>query len=189
MCPASSSTWWCDVKRWLNRSLSRVDASFTRRVIRGIGLSAMLLLTACGWQLQGARHIADNLQPLYVHWSDVHSEFALALQERLRIAGVRLTDNINEAHATLNIAKDETSHRVISVSTANTPLEYEVFYNVEVNVQAGGDDTLLQQPLSAARSYTYTEAAALAKQREEEVLTSTLAGELADQVMRQLKTL
>jgi len=156
---------------------------------RALAASALLLLTACGWQLQGTRHVSESLTPMYLELSDAHSDFNNALQQRLRLAGVRFTDDTAVSHTTLHVSKDEFGRRVLSVSTSNTPLEYEVFYNVQLEVRSPSGDVLLEQPLSAARSYTYNEAAALAKQREERVIVETLASELADQVMRQIRTL
>lgn len=170
--------------------MHRVKPHRLLRAAQNAGLSCLLLLSsACGWQLQGAHHVSDSLMPVYMQLSDAHSDFSVALQERLLTAGVHLTTDASAAHATLQVVKDDTGHRVISVSTSNTPLEYEVFYNVQVEVRSQTGDVLLQQPLSASRSYTYSEAAALAKQREERLLTESLADELADQVMRQIRTL
>lgn len=157
--------------------------------LRAVAAGMLLLLTACGWQLQGTRHVSESLTPMYMELSDAHSDFSNALQQRLRLAGVRFTDDSASPHTTLHVSKDEFGRRVISVSTSNTPLEYEVFYNVELEVRSPSGEVLLQQPLSTSRSYTYNEAAALAKQREERVITETLASELADQVMRQIRTL
>lgn len=160
------------------------------RSLRWLTAGLLLLLSSgCGWQLQGARHVSDSLLPMYMQLSDVHSDFSIALQTRLQTAGVHLTTDATQAHATLQVSKDENGRRVISVSQANTPLEYEVFYNIQVEVRSQSGEVLLQQPLSAARSMTYSEAAALAKQREERLLTTTLAGELADQLLRQIRTL
>lgn len=151
--------------------------------------SLLLLCNACGWHLQGAQRISAALLPMYVQLSDLHSDFSVALQSRLQTSGVRLTQDSMQAQATLHIIKDDTGRRVISVSESNTPLEYEVFYNIQIEVRSKSGDILLEQPLSAARSVTYNEAAALAKEREQRLITVTLAGELADQLVRQIRTL
>lgn len=162
----------------------------TLRPLRWLSVSCLLLLSSgCGWQLQGARHMSDTLMPLYVQLVDSHSDFGVALQARLRVAGVRLTEDATQAQATLHVSKDETGHRVISVSESNTPLEYQVFYNIQIELRSQSGEVLLQEPLSASRSITYNEAAALAKQREERLLTINLAGELADQLLRQIRRL
>lgn len=161
-----------------------------RRGWRALSVGLMLLLIGgCGWQLQGTRRVSAKLMPMYMQQIDAHSDFSAALRQRLRLAGVTVTEDASAAQTTLHIVKDESGHRIISVSATNTPLEYEVYYNVNVEVRSQSGDMLLQQPLSATHSYTYSESAALAKQREELILTETMAGELADQIMRQIRTL
>ena len=148
-----------------------------------------LLCSGCGWQLQGAHHVAANLQPLYLEFVDAHSEFSRALQQRLALAGVQLVDDASQAQVVLQVNRDNRGHRVISVSARNTPQEYEVFYDVEISLKEKSGAVLLLEPLAIAQALTYDETAALAKQREEQLLCETMAAELADQLLRQIRRL
>lgn len=162
---------------------------FTQVCFRVLYIGLMMMCASCGWQLQGVHHLSAELQPLYVQYPDTHSMFSRALQERLRTSGVQIAENESEAKAVLQITKDERGHRVISVSNRNTPEEYEVYYNVEFMLKPHAGDSILQQPLHAAQTMTYDETHALAKQREENMLSESMATELADQLLRQIRRL
>lgn len=134
-------------------------------------------------------HLSERLQPLYVEYADIHSPFSRSLQERLRTSGIQLVSSESEATATLQITRDEANHRVISVSKRNTPEEYEINYSVEFTVKSHAGDVVLQQPLTGLQTMTYDESHALAKQREESMLIDSMAAELADQLLRQMRRL
>jgi len=162
---------------------------FIQVCLQLIVASALLLCVSCGWQLQGVHHVSADLQPLYVQYVDTHSTFSRALQERLRNSGIQMAQNESEAKVVLQITREDAGHRVISVSARNQPLEYEIFYNVEFTLKPRAGELMLQQPLHASQSMTYDESHALAKQREENMLSESMAAELADQLLRQIRRL
>ncbi len=154
-------------------------------------LMTCLLLTACGWRLQGVRRVPEALSPLYLELPDTHSAFAQALQQRLQAAGVVLADRRDQSQSVLQVSEDDSGHHVSSVSILNVPQQYEVYYNLQYRLvlPTGGDAVITPQTLSAARTMSYDKTLALAKQREEFALRDTLASELADQVLRRLSML
>lgn len=162
------------------------------RKLAGLLLLAMLMpvfLSACGWQLQGARRVPERLSPLYLDLKDEHSPFSRSLSRRLREAGVSVTTDKADAQSILRVSKDISGHLVSSVSALNEPQQYEVFYNVEYlleRTQAGAEAVLPLQAMNAARTISYDKTLALAKQREELALRNTLADDLAGQVLRRL---
>lgn len=155
-------------------------------------LSVVCLLSACGWQLQGMHRIPERILPLYLDLTDIHSPFAEALAERLHRAGVNVTDDRTRAQAVLYVSTDNTGHRVSTVSALNEPQQYEVYYDVQYRLATRAPDAtdlLETQSLNATRIMSYDKTLALSKQREELFLRTTLAEELADQVMRRLSML
>ena len=60
--------------------------------------------------------------------------------------------------------------RVLSVSAANQPNEYEITYTVSFSVTAGDKELLPPQEVSATRTYSFNEPLLLAKGHEEDVL-------------------
>jgi len=89
-----------------------------RRSLYGICLVTVccLLLSACGWQLQGARRVPESVSPLYLDLNDEHSPFAQSLQQRLREAGVHVTTDRSRAQTVLSVSRDVGGHNVLSVS-------------------------------------------------------------------------
>ena len=83
----------------------------------------------------------------------------------------------------------EVAHRVLSVSAANRPTQYEVTYTVAFSVSEGDKELLSNQEVSATRSYSFDERLLLAKEHEESVLREAMARDLADIVMRRLASL
>lgn len=172
------------------------------RMLRALcWLSMTWLVSACGWQLQGIHRVPEYVAPLYLDLTDIHSPFAESLQQRLRQAGVTMTDDRSRARAVLRVTVDTSNHRVSSVSALNEPQQFQVYYEIEYRLDTHASDAnagsgnsgsmnlLPLQRLNSARTMSYDKKLALAKQREEMFLRETLATELTDQVMRLLSML
>lgn len=150
---------------------------------------AALLLSGCGWRLQGTSKLSQSMTVTYVDAKDRYTDFNRALRDRLRASGARIVERAGDATAVVKIIKDETGQRVLSVSARNTPEEYEVFYAVEYSVASGGNEVIPPQRLEVTRDYSYDTTAVLAKQREQAVLREALAQDLAGLVVRRLASL
>ncbi len=120
---------------------------------------------------------------------DRRSDFVQSLRKAMLISGAHPAERKDRASAVVTIVKDEVTHRVLSVSAANRPTEYEVTYTVEFSVSAGDKELLSSQEVSATRSYSFDERLLLAKGHEEAILREAMARDLADIVMRRLASL
>ncbi len=153
-------------------------------------ISVMLMLGACGWQLQGHRQLGAQVSPVYLQLTDEHSELARALATQLRTAGVVLTNTPAQARTVLTIMGEESGHHVSAVSALNEPQQYEVFYRVRWRVEQAGQSQPEQQDgdfnTGLSRTMNYDKTAALAMQRQEQTLTQRLATDLADQMVLKL---
>ena len=165
---------------------------YSRRLICACCVAVALLLSGCGWQLQGAHRVPEYVEPLYLELVDQHSDFAEALTRRLQLSGVNVTADRNLAQTVLNVTLDSTGQHVASVSALNEPQQYEVYYNVDYRLDRKGaqsSNLLPAQSIDLSRTMTYDKTLALAKQREQLALRATLAEEIADQIMRRLSLL
>lgn len=153
-----------------------------------LGLVACAL-SGCGWRLQGSAHLSEAASITYVDATDSYTDFHRALVRTLSSSGARVVENSSEAKAIVHVRKDETGQRVLSVSTHNTPEEYEVYYKIEYTVEAGGAEVIGPQTLELTREYSYDESAVLAKEREATILRDALARDLAALVVRRLGAL
>jgi LPS-assembly lipoprotein len=146
-----------------------------------------LLLSACGWQLQGARPLPPALLPVYLQLSDTQSLLARQLRQNLQQAGIATTGNRIDAGSILQISNDQSGHTVTSVSALNEPQQYEIYYRAEYRFDAADSASLIPvQALSASRTMSYDSTRALAKQREQQAVEAMLAQELAQRLLRRL---
>ncbi len=73
----------------------------------------MLLLTACGYQLQKPIAVDDNTQPVYV---DGDRLLSLALKQQLRSNGIALASNSSNANSIITVVVVDNENRSYSVS-------------------------------------------------------------------------
>lgn len=161
----------------------------SRSLSRCVLALLVLFVGGCGWRLQGTARLPEIMSATYIETDDRYTDFNRMLRESLEASGVRLVGDRNQATAIVNILRDDTGQRVLSVSARNTPEEYEVFYSIEYSVHSQTGELIAPQSLERTRDYSYDTTAVLAKQREQAVLREALARDLADQVIRRLASL
>jgi LPS-assembly lipoprotein len=154
-----------------------------------VSCAAATLLAACGFHLQGATSMSPVMKVTYLETQDPRSPFLTTLVSSLKASGVTITPDHEAATAVLHIERDETGQRVLSVSAANKPTEYEIFYKVKYSVSASGKEILSTQTLELTRDYSFDETTLLAKEHEEDILREALARDLAGIVMSRLASL
>jgi LPS-assembly lipoprotein len=151
---------------------------------------AAVLLTGCGFHLQGHTALPAVVRQPFVEAPDRQSDFVQYLRHALLSNGAQLTPERDKASAVVSILRDSVARRVLSVSATNQPNQYEVTYTVGFSVSApGGKELLPPQEVSATRTYSFDERLLLAKNHEEEILRQDMARDLADMVMRRLASL
>mgnify|MGYP001546599462 FL=1 len=89
----------------------------------------------------------------------------------------------------IHVLADDTKNSILSVSTKNVPIEYELTYTVRFSVDAMGRQLIAPEQRALVRDYSYSENAQLAKGREQSILSAALAQELTAVVMRRLASL
>lgn len=157
--------------------------------IRLLLLASCVLLESCGWRLQGTTRLPEVMATAYVETKDPYSDFNRALRESLIASGANLVTDKSLATAVVRIRRDVSGQRVLSVSSRNTPEEYEVYYSVEYSVDGGGRELIPPDTLELRRDYSYDERAVLAKQREQLLLREALARDIAGLIVRRLAAL
>lgn len=175
---------------------------------------SLLVLSSCGFQLQGDIQLPQAVRVIELQVSDRQSEFASALARRLRNAGVEVRWSVLSgvgrsaggspsigSLARLRIEQDEFIERIASVSARNVPREYELTYRVRyyfdpASVPTSGapspipdSSPIESEELALSREFSFDERAVLAKQREREQLRSTLANELAGMVIQRIASI
>jgi LPS-assembly lipoprotein len=148
-----------------------------------------LSLAGCGFRMQGATKLPAGLDRVYLSAKDELSPFAVELRRALDSAGASTAISAGESDAVVRIIEDRTGKRVLSVSTRNTPQEYQIYYEVEYSVQRGDQQVVAPQKVELTRAISFSESDVLAKDREERILRDAMARDLADLVLRRLESL
>jgi len=154
------------------------------RIRRFIPLT--LLLSGCGFHLEGRVPLPQPIRQPYIEAPDQQSDFLHSLRRQMLISGVHPVDSADRASAVIDILDDAVTRRVLSVSAQNRPTEYQVTYTVRFRVIAGSRELLAPQQVTTFRSYSFDESLLLAKEHEEAILQQAMGQDLADIVMRRL---
>ncbi|MCP5339491.1 MAG: hypothetical protein R3E75_00725 [Steroidobacteraceae bacterium] len=152
-------------------------------------LSLLLLLSACGFRLQGRVPLPSSLTSVWIDAADRQSDFFIDLQRALRASGAALAARREDATAVLRIEQDQLAERVLTVSGRNLPREFELTYTVRLAVEGRGQTLLPAERFELSREQSFLEERLLAKEREQEVLRAALARDLVGVVMRRLSSL
>jgi LPS-assembly lipoprotein len=152
-------------------------------------LALTLLVTACGFHLQGRQPLPSTFQYTYIDTKDEQTDFVQDLRKALIAANVNVIRTKGSSGATISVHSDELAERVLSVSARNIPTEYELTYKVEFSVTSGGKPLIDHEEISATRDISFDESQLLAKEREQEILREALARDLVALVMRRLAAL
>jgi len=158
-------------------------------LLRPSALTAVLLLAACGFHLEGRAPLPVAVKTPFLEAPDPQSDFVQYLRHNLLSNGAQLMPEKGDASAVVSILNDRFARRVLSVSSINRVNEYEVTYTIAFSVTAGGKELLPPQELTTTRTYSFDETALLAKGHEEDILRQDMARNLADMVMRRLSSL
>ena len=159
------------------------------RAAAGLIIAAAVLLSGCGFHLQGHTPLPNSARNPYVDAQDRQSAFVQSLRHALLSNGAQLADTQSHSSAVVHIIKENYKKRVLSVSATNQPNEYEITYTITFSVTSGDQDLLPQEDVSATRTYSFDERLLLAKGHEEALLHADMARDLADRVMRRLASL
>lgn len=160
-----------------------------RAIARFLLLAGTAMVAGCGFHLQGRPAYISELESVYLQVPDRSTDLARELKRSLQVADVRLVSRPEEATAILEIVRDSSGREVESVSAANRPQEYRVFYTATYRVKAGGAVLLTPQNVTRTRIYTWNEIEVLAKDHEETLLRGALAREIAGVIARRLATI
>jgi len=155
-----------------------------------LGLACVaVMLAACGFHLQGHTPLPAVVKTPYLEAPDRQSDFVAGLRHELLTNGAQLMPEKGKSSAVISVLQDQMVRRVVSVSAANQPNQYEITYTVRVAVTAGDKQLLPAQDVIETRTYSFSEPLLLAKGNEEDVLREDMARSLADRVMRLLSQL
>ncbi|SRR5579883_159975 len=146
-----------------------------------------LLLTACGYHLQGQTQLAPPLQRMYLQAPDPYGTLAHSLQQALKLSHVQLVSSPQEATTLLVITRDTPSEKLQSVNGTQQTRQYELSVTVNFEIQDVHGRTLLgNQSLSESRTLTIQSNQILGSSNEATLLYQQMRRALAFAIMNRI---
>ena len=152
-------------------------------------LSALIILSACGFRLAGSDPLPGVLARPYLSLKDPYTDFSREFEHQLKSAGATLQTVRANSTASVEVTKDLVEQRTLSVSATNIPTEYELTYTVTFEVQGPDKVLLAPQTISLSKDYSFEENVLLAKEHEADILRQQMARDLVSITMRRLTRL
>lgn len=118
-------------------------------------LCLSILLTSCGFHLQGEVQLAPPLHRLYLQTADPYGYLARNLQEYLKLSNVQLVSTKEEAQTVLAILQDSNGQQLLSVSGTQQTRQYHLTVTLVFEItDANGRVIVPAQTLTETRTIT-----------------------------------
>jgi LPS-assembly lipoprotein len=140
---------------------------------------------ACGFQLRGANEF--TFKSIYVNGS---TQITKALNKALVANNVVVTTDPSAAEMQIDLMKEESEKRILSLSGGGVVNEFELYYRVIYRTKSA-KDALWSQPqtMEARRDFSYSDANLLAKQSEEKQLNLNMQKDVTQSILRRLSAI
>lgn len=114
-----------------------------------------IMLTACGFHLQGKKQLAPPLQRMYLQTSDPYGYLARNLQDYLKMSDVQLVATPAEATTVLVISQDSVSQVLLAPSGSLQTRQYKLTVTVTFQVTTNKGEVIVPpQTLTEERPIT-----------------------------------
>jgi LPS-assembly lipoprotein len=145
-------------------------------------LALALLLAACGFQLRGER--ATGLRSIHVPGAGI----ALEIRRALIGSPTKVMPSAEGAEAVLQVLAENREKAVNTITGAGRVYEFQLTLSVryQMTIPGRADPVIAPTEAIARRLITYSEAAPIAKEAEEQLLFKDMQLELADKILRQV---
>ena len=149
-------------------------------------LIGLLILSGCGFELQNIGNLNEKIDSVYIQTLDPYSSFFRSVKDALRNNGVMISDKRDQASYVLVIKEDISSDRILSISAKNTPMEYEIAYQVVWSLFKGNQEIISDIKHIETQDYSFDQNQLLGKRKEAEYLNDSLAEKISKGVLLKL---
>lgn len=150
-------------------------------------LFAILLLSGCGFHLQGEMQLVPPLHRIYLQTQDPYGYLARNLREYLKMSHVYLAPTPGEASTILTILQDESSQELLSVSSTQQTRQYNLRVTVVFEINDPRGWTIVgPQTLSETRVITVQSNQILGNSNEANVYYQQMRRTLAYAIMNRI---
>jgi LPS-assembly lipoprotein len=145
-----------------------------------------LALTACGFHMRGAADL--SFHTIYVQ--NNAPGIMPDMKQILRSNDVKLLPSPDQAEMLLDLMKEVTDKRILSLSGGGKVKEYVLTYRVTFRAKQPGDELWsAAQTVEEQRTFSYDDSQLLAKDYEESRILSDMRADAARKIMRRLSAL
>lgn len=142
-------------------------------------------LVACGFHLRGANEFA--FKSIFVSGN---TQITKAIKKSLVANGVEVTNDASSAEMEIDLMKEESEKRILSLSGGGVVNEYELYYRVFYRFKSSKEPLWSQpQTMEARRDFSYSDANLLAKQNEEKQLNLNMQKDVTQAILRRLSAI
>jgi LPS-assembly lipoprotein len=151
-------------------------------------LAAVFLVASCGFHPRGTVRLPAGISAVHVSSSD--KALAESLRSSLVAAGARVVSTPAEADLVVRITDADRNRRLAAVDPKTArPSAYELSYGLTYRAtRRDGSDILPPETVSLVHDYTFSPQAVLAKGGEESLIFAEMREDLAQHILRRLRT-
>ncbi len=151
-------------------------------------LFTLVLLSACGFQLQTRAELPPELQQIRLEVQSPYSPFARRLETLLEQNGAQIVETGKNA-AVLEVPQNRMRKEIQSIGNNARVREYLIRHTVQFRLlDSQGNEMIPLQTFEQSRVYRFNAQDILAAEREDEFLRKELSDSLARMVVRRLGT-
>jgi len=145
-------------------------------------LLSVVAISGCGFHLKNNDGLIEKYPKIHLQSNSPNGELARFIKLRLRGAGIEIVTQPDADVATLKVYPERRSSRIISLYVNAQNAEKEISYNVNYSIMSPGYQTQ-NFSVNLYRDFIENASQALAKSREEEILTKELREITADNII------
>jgi LPS-assembly lipoprotein len=151
-------------------------------------LVMLMLLSACGFQLQARVELPAEMQQTHLEILDPYGRFARRLETLLEQNGIQVVESGDDA-AVIEVPVNGVRKEIQSIGDNARVQEFLIRHTVQFRLlDKDGKEMIPLQSFEQSRVYSFNEQDILAAEREDEFLRNNLADNLAGMVVRRIGT-
>jgi LPS-assembly lipoprotein len=148
---------------------------------------SLLFLSACGFHLKHNDGLVEKYPKILLQ-STPNTDLTRLIKLRLRGAGIEIAKEPSDDIAILKITPERRTSRTISLYVTAEKAETELGYNLSYSIQSPGYEAQ-NFTVNLYRDFLESSSQALAKSREEELITKELRVIAADHIINTMLSL
>lgn len=146
-----------------------------------------LLLSACGWHLQGRESVATELGSVYIEGVEINGVIARTVRTSFLNGGTQVVNNRDEAEFILWIGREKWDIRTASYDFLVRTAEREIIIEAPFEVRTTGGQLIYGPTIVfAERVYEYDVQALTSSAAQQDLIIDELKQNMAHQIVRRV---